>query len=259
MTRFKLTVEYDGTGFVGWQRQDNGPSVQEAIEHAIFGYCGEAVTVYAAGRTDAGVHAAGQVIHFDLARVASAKTVRDALNDHLRRNEAGRPRRIAVLAAEEVDERFHARISATRRVYSYCIVNRPAPLALDRDRAWHVFSPLDAAAMDAAARHLVGKHDFTTFRSVRCQADSPVKTLERLAVSRDGEHVRIAAEARSFLHSQVRAMAGTLVRVGEGDWTPAGVAAALAARDRARSGPTAPAYGLTLVAVHYDEQKRTSS
>ena len=252
--RYKLLLEYDGSAFVGWQHQENGFSVQQALEDAILNFSGKKVRVFAAGRTDAGVHAAGQVIHFDLARAASAKTVRDALNDHLRRNEAGGPRRIAVLASEEVDERFHARISATRRVYRYCIVNRPAPLAFDRDRAWHVFAPLDAAAMDAAARNLVGKHDFTTFRSVHCQADSPVKTLDRLAVSRDAERVRIVAEARSFLHSQVRAMAGTLVRVGEGKWTPGGVAAALEARDRARSGPTAPAHGLTLIAVHYDER-----
>ena len=259
MTRFKCTVEYDGTGFVGWQRQDNGASVQGAIERAILGFCGEAVTVHAAGRTDAGVHAAGQVIHFDLARAASAKTVRDALNDHLRRNEAGGARRIAVLAAEPVDSMFHARTSATGRVYRYVIVNRTAPLALERERAWHVFAPLDAAAMNAAAQHLIGKHDFTTFRSVHCQADSPVKTLDRLAVSRDGDHVTVDAAARSFLHNQVRAMTGTLVRVGEGKWAPADVAAALAACDRARAGPTAPAHGLTLLAVRYGERRESAS
>ena len=254
MPRYKVVLEYDGGGFVGWQRQTSGPSVQAALEGALHGFCAETVVVTGAGRTDAGVHALGQVAHFDLAREADGGTVRDALNDHLRRAAAG-PRRIAVLAAEAVADDFHARRSATRRRYRYRIVNRAAPLALERDRAWHVFAPLDAAAMQGAARELIGRHDFTTFRSVHCQSRSPVKTLDLLTVSRDAELVTIDAQARSFLHNQVRALAGTLVQVGEGRRTAAQVAEALAARDRACGGPTAPARGLYLVDVGYEGPK----
>ncbi len=245
MTRYKLTLEYDGAGFVGWQRQDNGPSVQAALEAAVAGFCGEAVTAQGAGRTDAGVHALGQVAHIDLAKETDADTVRDALNAHLK------PAAVAVLAAQVVDDDFHARFSALERAYRYRIVNRRAPLALDRGRAWFVPQPLDAAAMQAAASALIGKHDFTSFRASQCQAKSPVKTLDVLDVSRDGQELRIEARARSFLHHQVRNMVGTLKLVGEGKWTRAEVARALEARDRAAAGPTAPADGLYLVSVGY--------
>jgi tRNA pseudouridine38-40 synthase len=245
VTRFKLTLEYDGGPFVGWQRQDNGPSVQQTLEEAIFGFSGERVTSFAAGRTDAGVHALGQVVHFDLARETTAATVMDAVNFHLK------PNPIAVLAAEIAPEDFHARFSAKARAYRYRILNRRAPLALERGRAWQVQPPLDEAAMQAAADRLVGHHDFTSFRSSICQAASPEKTLDRLAVRREGELLSIEAGARSFLHHQVRNMVGTLKLVGEGKWTADDVAAALAARDRAKAGPTAPPEGLYLTEVRY--------
>jgi tRNA pseudouridine38-40 synthase len=245
MTRYRLLVEYDGGGFVGWQRQDNGPSVQAAIEAAVLKFCGETVTAFAAGRTDAGVHALGQVVHLDIAKVTTPEVVRNALNAHLR------PAPVAVLDAVAVPDAFHARFSAVSRTYLYRIVNRRAPLALDRGRAWLVQAPLDAAAMHAAARRLVGRHDFTTFRAALCQAASPVKTLDALAVAQDGAEIRVHAKARSFLHHQVRNMVGTLKLVGEGKWTADDVSAALAARDRARGGPTAPPDGLYLVAVGY--------
>ncbi len=245
MTRYKLTLEYDGAGFVGWQRQDNGPSLQAALEAAVLGFCGEAVTVQGAGRTDAGVHALGQVAHVDLAKETDADTVRDALNFHLK------PAAVAVLAAEVVDDDFHARFSALERAYRYRIVNRRARLALDRGRAWFVPQPLDAAAMHDAAQALLGSHDFTSFRARECQAKSPLKTLDVLDVTRDGEELCIEARARSFLHHQVRNMVGTLKLVGEGKWSRADVARALEARDRAAAGPTAPAEGLYLVSVGY--------
>ncbi len=250
MTRYRITVEYDGTGFSGWQRQENGPSIQQALEEAALGFCGQAVQMFGAGRTDAGVHALGQVAHFDLAKEADAKTVRDALNDHLRRNANG-PRNIAVLTAEQVAADFDARFSATSRLYEYRIVNRAAAPALDRDRAWHVLPDLDAAAMQAAADVLIGKHDFTTFRSAHCQAKTPVKTLDVLRVERREGMVFVSAQARSFLRNQVRALAGTLVKVGEGKWSAADVRSALAAQDRARCGPSAPAHGLYLARVDY--------
>ena len=245
MTRWKLIVEYDGAPFVGWQRQDNGPSVQAALEDAVFAFCGERVVAQGAGRTDAGVHAAGQVAHVDIARESSADTVRDALNFHLK------PAPVAVLTAVAVGEDFHARFSAIGRAYRYRIVNRRAPLALELGRAWHLVQPLDAARMHEAAQVLVGNHDFTSFRSSICQAPSPVKTLDRLDVTRHGEAIEIVAEARSFLHHQVRNMAGTLKLVGEGKWQPRDVASALAARDRAKAGPTAPPEGLCLERVVY--------
>ncbi len=249
MPRYRLTLEYDGAAFVGWQRQTNGLSVQEALERAVLAFTGEAVTAAAAGRTDAGVHALGQVAHIDLAKAWPAETVRNALNDHLRQSA------LVVLAAALAPEGFHARFSARARRYLYRIANRPAPLALDKGRAWHVAVPLDAAAMDAAARVLLGPHDFTTFRSSECQARSPVKTLDRLAVERRGEEIHVHARARSFLHNQVRAMVGTLKLVGEGKWRRAEVAAALAARERAAGGPTAPAHGLYFVAADYDDNR----
>lgn len=245
MPRYKLTIEYDGTPFVGWQRQDNGPSVQSAVEAAAARLCGAAVEVVAAGRTDAGVHATGQVAHLDLPRPFATDKVRDGINFHLR------PAPVAVLAAEQAADDFHARFSAIGRAYLYRIVTRRAPLVLDRDRAWWVPKRLDAAAMVEAAAHLVGRHDFTTFRASECQAASPVKTLDRLAVERDGDEIRIVAAARSFLHHQVRNMAGTLKLVGEGKWRPGDVARARDARDRARGGPTAPAAGLYLTQVMY--------
>jgi tRNA pseudouridine38-40 synthase len=245
MTRFKLTLEYDGGPFVGWQRQENGPSVQQALEDAVFAFSGERVASFGAGRTDAGVHALGQVAHLDLARETTAATLKDAVNFHLK------PNPIAVLAAEIVPEDFHARFSAKARAYRYRILNRRAPLALDRGRVWLVQPPLDAAAMHAAAERLVGHHDFTSFRSSICQAASPEKTLDRLEVRRLGEEIEIAAGARSFLHHQVRNMVGSLKLVGEGKWSADDLAAALAARDRAKAGPTAPPEGLYLTAVTY--------
>ncbi|MFY9895727.1 MAG: tRNA pseudouridine(38-40) synthase TruA [Xanthobacteraceae bacterium] len=245
MPRYKLTIEYDGTPFVGWQVQDNGPSVQGVLTEAIAAFAGERVAVAGAGRTDAGVHARGQVAHVDLAKDWDGDTVRDAVNFHLR------PRPIAVLTAEQVAENFDARFSATKRHYLYRIVNRRADLALDQTRAWRVPRPLDGDAMHAAAQKLVGRHDFTTFRATECQAKSPVKTLDQLDVKRDGDEVRITAAARSFLHHQVRSMVGSLVHVGEGKWSAEELADALAARDRTRCGQVAPPQGLYLVRVEY--------
>jgi tRNA pseudouridine38-40 synthase len=246
MPRYRLVLEYDGGPFVGWQRQDNGPSVQAALEQAIHAFCGEAATATAAGRTDAGVHALGQVCHVDLAHAHPADTLRDAVNAHLR------PAPVAVLDAAQVADDFHARFSATRRRYLYRIVNRRSPLTLERGRAWAVARALDADAMHAAARTLVGRHDFSSFRAAECQAASPVKTLDRLDVHRSGDAIAVTAEARSFLHNQVRIMVGTLELVGAGKWTADDVARALAARERAACGPTAPAEGLYLVGVDYD-------
>jgi tRNA pseudouridine38-40 synthase len=245
MPRYKLTLEYDGGPFVGWQAQDNGPSVQHALEAAVERLTGERVRCFAAGRTDAGVHALGQVAHFDLSRHWASERIRDGLNHHLR------PAPIAVLEAEAVDDDFHARFSATGRAYLYRLVNRRADLALERGRAWLVHAPLDADAMHAAAQALVGRHDFTTFRAAQCQARSPVKTLDAVAVSRHGDHVEVRTSARSFLHNQVRSMVGSLKLVGEGRWTAGGLAGALQACDRAACGPVAPPQGLYLQAVCY--------
>ena len=245
MPRYKLTIEYDGTGLVGWQRQPNGLSVQAALESAVEQFCGEKATVHGAGRTDAGVHALAQVAHVDLAREYPPDTIRSALNHFLR------PAAISVLAVETVAPDFDARRSAIGRVYRYRILNRRPPPMLDRLRVWHVAPPLDLAAMQEGARHLVGRHDFSTFRDSLCQAKSPIKTLDALDVTRVGEEIRIEAQARSFLHHQVRNMAGTLKLVGLGQWRPDDVAAALGARDRRAGGPTAPAAGLYLVEVRY--------
>jgi tRNA pseudouridine38-40 synthase len=249
--RYKLTLEYDGTGLVGWQRQPNGLSVQAALEAAVAKLSGERVTVHGAGRTDAGVHALAQVAHLDLGREYPAETIRSALNHHLR------PSAISVLAAEEVAGNFHARLSATGRVYRYRILNRRPPPMLDRMRVWHVPSPLDLTAMQEGARHLVGRHDFSTFRDSLCQSKSPVKTLDALEVSRAGEEIHIEARARSFLHHQVRNMAGTLKLVGLRQWRPEDVAKALDARDRRAGGPTAPAAGLYLVEISYGTAVRS--
>ena len=245
MPRYKLTIEYDGTPYVGWQMQDNGPTVQGFLTDAIAAFAGERAAVQGAGRTDAGVHALGQVAHVDLAKDWDDDTVRDAINFHLR------PRPIAVLSAAHVDDAFDARFSAVKRHYLYRISNRRADLALEQNRAWRVPRPLDTTAMHVAAQGLIGKHDFTTFRSTECQAKSPVKTLDRLDVARDGDEVRITASARSFLQHQVRSMVGSLVHVGEGKWSVDDLAAALAARDRTRCGQVAPPHGLYLVRVEY--------
>jgi len=245
MTRWRLLLEYDGGPFVGWQRQDNGRSVQQALEAAVTAFCGEQAECVAAGRTDAGVHARGQVVHLDLQRDRRADTVRDAINFHLK------PQPIAVLSATIVAADFHARFDAISRRYLYRIVNRQAPLAIDAGRAWRLPGTLDLAAMQEAARQLVGRHDFSSFRAALCQARSPMKTLDRLDVERIGEELLVHAQARSFLHNQVRILVGTLKLVGEGKWTPADVAEALAARDRTRAGPTAPPDGLYLMEVGY--------
>ena len=245
MPRFKLTIEYDGRPFVGWQVQDNGVSVQGVLTAAVAAFCGEAVHVQGAGRTDSGVHALGQVVHVELAKPWDADTVRDALNAHLR------PHPVAVLAAEQAADDFDARFSAVKRHYLYRIVNRRADLALDAGRALRAPRPLDAAAMHDAAQRLVGRHDFTTFRAAECQAKSPVKTLDRLDVERHGDDVRIYASARSFLHHQVRSIVGSLVQVGDGRWSADDLARALAARDRHACGPVAPPDGLYLVRVDY--------
>jgi tRNA pseudouridine38-40 synthase len=243
--RFRLTIEYDGGPFVGWQYQENGPSVQRALEDAVFRFCGQRTTVYGSGRTDTGVHALGQVAHVDLVRSFAPATIRDALNFHLK------PAPIVVLEATQVGDDFHARFSARERVYVYRILNRPSPPAYERGRVWWVPMHLDAERMAQAATILVGHHDFTSFRSTMCQAENPVKTLDALAVKRHGVEILIEAMARSFLHNQVRIITGTLKLVGEGKWSPTDVAAALGARDRTRAGPTAPAHGLCLVSVGY--------
>jgi tRNA pseudouridine38-40 synthase len=245
MPRYKLTIEYDGTPFVGWQIQGAGTTVQGVLTAALMAFCRHGVKVAGAGRTDAGVHALGQVAHVDLQKDWRPDRVRDAVNAHLR------PHPVAVLVAEKVPDGFDARFSAKKRHYLYRIVNRRADLALDRLRAWRVPRRLDVAAMQGAAQHLIGKHDFTTFRSTECQAKSPVKTLDRLDVARDGDDIHIATSARSFLHNQVRSMVGSLVQVGDGKWSADDLAAALAARDRAQCGAVAPPEGLYLVRVDY--------
>jgi tRNA pseudouridine38-40 synthase len=245
MPRYKLTIEYDGAPFCGWQVQDNGASVQGALEAAIKGTSGEVVRVHGAGRTDAGVHALGQVAHCDLAKQFAPGRLRDALNAHLR------PAPIAIREAEIVPESFEARFSARKRHYLYRIRNTRANLALDVGRVWRVPRRLDADAMHQAAQRLVGKHDFTTFRHSECQAKSPEKTLDQLDVRREGDVISMVTSARSFLHSQVRSMVGSLVWVGEGRWNAGDLAAALAARERAACGPVAPPEGLYLVKVEY--------
>ena len=246
MPRFKLTVEYDGRPYVGWQRQANGPSIQQALEEAAAAYCNQELTVQGAGRTDSGVHATGQVAHVDIPRDDDADRVRDALNAHLK------PQPISVVKAEQVDDDFHARFSATGRRYAFHILCRRAPPALDQGRVWWLARTLNTDAMHAAAQELVGHHDFSSFRAAECQANSPEKTLDRLSVSRDGDLVVVEAAARSFLHHQVRNMVGTLVWVGDGKWSKQDVADALAAKDRTAAGPMAPSDGLYLTGVSYD-------
>ncbi len=245
MPRYKLTLEYDGAPFVGWQRQANGPSVQGALEAALLALCGDAVAAHGAGRTDAGVHARGQVAHVDLVKSWDGLRLREALNAHLA------PDPIAVLLAEPAGDSFDARHSARMRHYLYRIVNRRAPLTLERGRAWHVKRRLDAQAMSEAAQALIGRHDFSTFRDSQCQATSPIRTLSRLDVARSGDLVELRVSALSFLHRQVRSMVGSLEHVGAGAWSAADLTAALVAADRRRCGQVAPAHGLYLAGVDY--------
>jgi len=245
MPRYKLIIEYDGTPFSGWQIQDTALTVQGALETAVKAASGEDVRVHGAGRTDAGVHALAQVAHCDIAKPFPPGRLRDALNAHLR------PHPVAVLSAEIVPETFEARFSAIKRHYLYRIANTRANLALDIGRVWRVPRRLDADAMHRAAQRLIGKHDFTTFRDTECQAKSPEKTLDQLDVTRQGDAISIVTSARSFLHSQVRSMVGSLVWVGDGRWSADDLAAALAARNRAACGPVAPPDGLYLVRVEY--------
>jgi len=247
VTRFKLIVEYDGRPFMGWQRQPHGPTVQGSIEEAIAAITQEEVTLHAAGRTDTGVHALAMAAHVDIAKTIAPLRLADGINAKLR------PLPIAILSAAVMDGDFHARFSCTGRRYLYRIVNRRAPLAIEAGRAWRVTAPLDAEAMNAAARILIGNHDFTTFRSVHFQSESPVKTLDRLIVRRGGEAIEIEAAARSFLHHQVRSMVGCLELVGRGKWTEADLKSALEAKDRAALGFNAPPDGLYFVAATYPE------
>lgn len=245
MTRFRLTVEYDGRPFMGWQRQAHGPSVQQAIEEAVQAITGEEAVLHAAGRTDAGVHARAMTVHVDIERPITAFRLSEGLNAKLR------PLPVAILNAEVAPEDWHARFSCIGRRYIYRIVNRRAPLALDAGRAWHVKVPLDAESMNDAARRLIGRHDFTTFRSAHCQSESPLKTLDLLSVRRRGELIEIEAAARSFLHHQVRSMVGCLELVGRGQWTADKLQDALEARDRAALGFNAPPDGLYFVEATY--------
>jgi len=245
MPRYKVTIEYDGRHLVGWQRQANGPSVQQHIEEAIQKFCGEDIRIQGAGRTDAGVHALGQVATFDLEKDHSPFTVMNAINQHVK------PAPVAIVDCERVDEEFNARFSATARHYLYRIINRRAPLTVDEGLAWHVKKELDSDAMAEAATVFVGQHDFTSFRAAACQANSPVKTLSKLEISRFDDEIQVRLSARSFLHNQVRAMVGTLSLVGHGQWSKADVQAALDAKDRQKAGPNAPPHGLYLTDVDY--------
>lgn len=247
MTRFALTVEFDGRPFMGWQRQDHGPSVQQAIEDAAFAVTGERTAVHAAGRTDAGVHGAAMRAHIDIEKPITAFRLGEALNARLR------PNPVAILACEEVAEDWHARFTCTGRAYEYRIVNRRAPLTWEKGLAWQVAQPLDAAAMHAAAQLLIGRHDFTTFRSAHCQSASPLKSLDVLNVTRTGDRLAVVAEARSFLHHQVRSMVGCLALVGLGRWSIDDMGDALAAADRARLGLNAPPDGLFFMHARYPD------
>ncbi len=245
MPRYKLTIEYDGAPFSGWQVQDTALTVQGVLEAAVKAMTGEDARVHGAGRTDAGVHALGQVAHIELEKDVRIDKLRDGLNFYLRPNPVG------VLSAEEVPADFEARFSAIRRHYLYRVVNRRTDLTIEAGRAWRVARPLDVDAMHDAAQRLVGKHDFTTFRAMECQAKSPVRTLDALDVVRDGDDIRITSHARSYLHHQVRSMVGSLVWVGEGRWSADDLAAALAAQNRTACGVVAPPDGLYLVRVEY--------
>ncbi len=245
MTRFALTIEYDGRPFMGWQRQAHGPSVQATIERALQAITGEAIAVHAAGRTDAGVHALGMRAHCDVGKAIDPFRLMEALNARMR------PDPVAILDCRAVADDWHARFSCLARHYEYRIEVRRAPLTLDRGLAWRVPTPLDAPAMALGAARLVGRHDFTTFRSAHCQADSPLRTLDRLEVERDGDLIAVFASARSFLHHQVRSMVGCLALVGQGKWSPDDMTAALEARDRAALGLNAPPDGLYFLRADY--------
>ncbi|MHC5306293.1 tRNA pseudouridine(38-40) synthase TruA [Bartonella sp. LJL80] len=247
MARFKLTIEYDGTNYSGWQRQDGHHTVQAAIEQAIFCFCGEELSITTAGRTDAGVHATGQVAHVDLAKDWRSDVVRDALNAHLVQNRET----VSILKVENVADDFDARFSARKRHYRFIILNRRAPAAILANRVWWVPKPLDAQAMHEAAQRLLGQHDFTTFRATQCQAKSPVRSIDRLDVVRRGDEIDFYASARSFLHNQIRSFAGSLMEVGVGRWTADDLQAALEAKDRKRCGVVAPPSGLYLTQVDY--------
>lgn len=247
MTRYKLTVEYDGSGFHGWQRQANAVSVQQTLEEAIKSFSSEDVTLHVAGRTDAGVHARGNVAHFDLQKEATGDVVRDALNFYVR------PNRVVVVDAEAVADDFHARFDAVARSYRYLIINRRPPLALLANQAWHVPRPLQIEPMQDAAKHILGKHDFSTFRAQGCQANSPIRTLDFCDIRQEGEQISFHVGARSFLYHQVRNMVGTLVMVGSGQWTVDDFVKAFEARDRRAGGPTAPSQGLTFWGVSYPQ------
>lgn len=252
--RWKLTIEYDGTGFAGWQRQENALAIQQCVEEAVHKFCGETVVAHVCGRTDAGVHAVGQVAHIDIEKAADEKTVRDAINFHLR------PHKIMVVEAVPVDANFHARTGALKRTYCYKILcARRADVVIHDNRVWHISRDLDIAAMNAGAKHLLGEHDFSSFRAAECQAKSPVKTLDKLEFNENktalgyGRHIELWAEARSFLHHQIRNMAGTLAMVGEGKLAPADVKTILEAKDRTKAGVMAPACGLYFVKVDYGD------
>ena len=248
LKRWKITIEYDGTDFSGWQRQEHAPSIQEAIETAITKFCQQDIIIHAAGRTDAGVHAAGQVAHFDLdygERSLSGFELLKAINAHLM------PHPISIVKAEEVDTEFHSRYSATNKMYRYLILNRAAPPTFQKNQVWHFKRPLNADKMHEAAQCLIGHHDFTTFRDSQCQAKSPMKTLDRLDIHRDGDMVVMEAEARSFLHHQIRNFAGTLSLIGEEKWTKEDLMNALNSKDRTKGGMTAPASGLYLFRVDF--------
>ena len=245
--RYKLLIEYDGGNYVGWQRQDNGPSIQGAVEAAIFSFCGDRIAAAGAGRTDAGVHALAMAAHIDLSREHETDVVRDAINQHLK------PAPIAVLSAKKVSGEFHARFSATARHYLYRVICRRAPLAIEAGRAWRISRDLDHEAMDKAAQFLVGKHDFSTFRSAQCQSESPIKTLTDISCMRLGNEVNIRVSAPSFLHHQVRSITGSLVQVGLGKWRPEKIKAILDAADRAQCGQVAPACGLYFVKADYPD------
>lgn len=245
MPRYKCTVEYDGSGFCGWQRQEHAPSVQQSIEEAILAFCGEEITITTAGRTDAGVHATGQVIHLDLATAQDPFKIMSAVNHHIK------PLPVAILDAAEVSPEFHARFGAQKRYYIYRIINRRAPLTIEVNRAWQVPVHLDEKLMQEAANYLLGHHDFTSFRDTECQAKSALKTMDEIRIVREGEEIKIYVSAKSFLHHMVRNITGTLKMVGEGKWAPEYMLEILAAKNRSAAGPTAPACGLYLVKVDY--------
>ena len=245
--RYKLILEYDGTNLLGWQKQLDGPSVQEYVEKAIYNFCGEETEVYGAGRTDAGVHALGQVAHFDAEKIYDIFRIKEALNAHLRTLEAP----VSVLDVAIVDNNFNARFSAVGRSYIYRITNRRAPLILDKYRSWWVYVPLDVEKMREGAKHLLGHHDFSSFRAAKCQAKSPLKTLDKLDISQNGEEITFYVEAKSFLHHQVRNMVGTLKMVGDGHLSPDDITTILEQKSRDAAGPTAPAHGLYLHKIFY--------